>query len=776
MGISGDWTYEKSWQEPDELTIDYERLIDKNDPSKGTEKLNAEFTDQQWSETWTKYQTFSHLNKDNTYDTQDYVTYRLRRTHTTAAAVCPNIFKGLLEAGERVTNQDVYRDEETDYTYEKTEDGWAQESESTFTYISGYEYAGAMPLQDFRPFVSGYFSSQLNSTITATSVNKYYFSTNVAGDTNSYDSLIKRKRIYTKTTTQTRSAFALTQEGQQYLQALLKEETGGDTNSPDAYIVTSQAWRTGQKMQADGTQVNSTLGRLSIERKPNEYDEAEEDLQEEDPIDDDDSADTATGSDNNDQSDKDNSSGSSDASVDLIGTDLGSLWDSWSPYNDSGTGIIDKDQVWDGDPASASDKKPRYILKIGGSVASRGELSVNTDDPERVSRIKISPLSEDGFATNPFAVGERIFLNSNSGAFSWWYRIRSVSSDGKTASVGYIEDILKPAYAYWFFGGQKLNDGWPYRALVTGVSDSSDRVFEMPYAPDDFMKCRGGDFVLVPANQQEAASRYIAVQKRLLEGQTKGINVTTSMKEIPSKPFADVYLNMLGTSIYGRLNGTTWAFNETGCVVSTDIIYGGHAGRDGTTEGLKQRQLILERNAACPIGQTEGWIQAPDGLTNDDLPLVIAEPSDPAEVKKANTLAVEPDFNPNDPPCSFWTEDLPLFEEDEVAEETLTIDHVFLPQPVTSLEGRIRTRARLTALNGTPFIEPEEITLVTRTLAENEFVDTLHYPKPLITRTMTYALVQGWNPDEGGGPDPEPPEPPTVDCTLRVKGGFGPTN
>lgn len=792
MGISGDWTYEKSWQEPEEIKIQFEVLIDKNDPSKGTEQKTAVFTDQQWSETWSKYQTFTHVNKDNTYDKQDFVIFRQRRTYTTSAAVCPNLYKGLLEAGAFVSNTNVYRDEITEYTYQKTEDGWAQDSETTSTYISGAEYAGSMPIVDFRPFLQGGFNSRLNEVITASTVVKYFWSTNVAKDLRNYDNTITAKRIYSKTTTQTRTALALTQEGQHYLQAYLKQETGEDNANPgNSYIVTANAWDEGQKLQADGTNVNSSLGRLTIEQKPNEYDEAEEDLQEDDPIDEggDDTADTGTGSDSvNDQNDpvqhgasiggSGNSNSSSNNSIDLIGTDLRKLWESWSPYGDSGTGIINGNQVWDGDPASGSDNKPLYFMKIGGKPANRGEISVNTSDPFKVREIQISPVSSDGFATNPFKAGERIFLNSNSGAYSWWYRIRSVSKNGRKAKVKYIEDILRPVYADFFYGGQNLTAGWPYRALVTGVSDSSDRVFEMPYAPDDFMICRGGDFVLVPANQQQAAARYVAVQKRLLEGQTRGVNVTTSMKEIPSAPFADVYLNMLGTSIYGRLNGTTWAFNESGCVVSTDIIYGGHAGRDGTEQGLRQRRMILERNAECSVGQTEGWIQPPDGLTNDDLPLVEAITNDPAEVKKANTLEVDGNFDPDDPPCSFWTEDLPLTEEDEVPAEELETNHVFLPQPVTSLEGRTRTRARLTVLNGTPFIEPEQITLVTRTLAENEYVDTADYPKPLITRTMTYAKVQGWKPDEGGGGGPEPPDPeqPTIDCTLRVKAGFGPTN
>ncbi len=532
MGLSGDWTYEKSWQEPESINIDFEVLIDKNDPSKGTKQETAVFTDQQWSETWSQYATFAHQNPDNTYDTQDYVIYRLRRTYTTAAAVCPNLFKGLLEAGKKVTNTDVYRDEETNYVYIKTDDGWAAESETTSGFISGYEYAGALPLVDFRPFLGvGTLNSNLDETILATTTTKEFQSTNVARKLS--NATVSAKRIYSKTTTLTRSAFALTQEGQHYLQALLKQETGGDTESGAAWLVPLSAWNEGEKMQADGTQVNSTLGRLALERKPNEYDEAEEDLSEDDALDegagtngdDGDTADTSTGGDDDDgQSDssdgrKGTTSDNTGNRVDLIGTDLTKLWESWSPYGDSGTGIVDNNKVWDGDPASGSDNKPLYTMKVGGGgVADRGEIRVNTSDPKRVRQIKISPISEDGFATNPFETGERIFLNSATGAYSWWYRIRAVSKNGRAAEVKYIDDILRPTYQDILYGGQNLTAGWSYRALVTGVSDSSDRVFEMPYAPDDFLICLDGDFHVVPADQQQAAARYAYVQKRPHEG------------------------------------------------------------------------------------------------------------------------------------------------------------------------------------------------------------------------------------------------------------------
>lgn len=801
MGTAiSDWTYEKSWQEPEEIKIDYVALINPDKPSQGTEERSATFTDEQWSETWTKYNTFAYQNPDNTYDVNDYVIYRLRRTHTTAAAICPNYFKALLEAGERVTNVKVFRDEETELFYEKSQEegGWRVSSELTTTYVKEIELIGALPIEEWQGFVEDPSLTQdLYDFMIASTVDKQYFvhSINKGNRYASYGKLRATQNYY-KTTTITRSALGFTQEGQQYFEDILKEETAQDRDAPGAqvYTITRSALKAAKKLQADGVQVNSGFGRVMMEEKPNDYDEAEEDLDEDDiePDDEGEAADTSTSGDPNNDGGGDssgsggsgggntgsggNTGGGTVSSVDLVGNDLLTLWESWSPYGDSGTGILQKDSVWSGDPATATDKKPLYYLTTGSDPGSKGEFDVNTLSPRNITRFKISSISEDNYVTNPFKVGERIFLNNKSGSCSWWYLIRSVSTDGKVATVKYIEDILRPVYADYLC--ERLAERFPYRILVTGVNDSSDKVFTLPYAPDDFMVCLDGDFHVVPGNAQEAAARYVAVQLRLLDGQTKGINVTTSLKELPSKPFADVYLNMLGTSIYGRMNGTTWAFNESGCVVSADIIYGGHAGRDGTEAGRRQRQRILERNAACPVGQTEGWINPPDGLTNNDLPEVVATANPEESVRKANSIDVDPEFDLDDLPCNFWQEVLPVTDYNEIAAEEITTDHVFATQSIPNLVGATRTRATVKGFDGTIFLEPEQITLVTRTLAENEYVDTTYYPKPLVTRTMTYAQVQGWNPDEGGGGGPEPPDPeqPTIDCTLRVKTGFGPVN
>lgn len=804
MGLSGDWTYEKTWNEPQPIRINYEILIDKSDPSKGTEQKVATFTDTQWSETYTRYTKFKSKNADGTRETQDLVTWRLRKTYTTTVAVAPNIVKAQLEEGITATNAEISREEETLYTYVQTEEGWTQAYERTETKISGYEFAGSMPISDFRAFVSGSLVGNLEQTIIASEVEKRYFSTNIAK--NFASSRVKRKRIYNRTTTLTRSALAMTQEGQHYLQAVLKQETGTDGEGGEGFTITQAAWDEGTKMQADGTQVNSNLGRLSIEEKPSEYDEAEEELDEDDALEETggtvEAVDSSTGYDDNYNSEQGNTSGQDWSTLDLVSPDpLRELWEDWTPYDDAGTGVDWPEYEWDSgsfpdgpnvtfpDPTSGKYKKAKYKFKKNKfKLDDIGEFSFDTDKPWKAKKFKISKKSLNGLLTNKIKKGERLMLNTPSGKKKWWYRIKDFEYEeyeGYTGEEfgwegdGWVEVEYIPDYLDPIDENDRLYEDWEYDALITGVGDASNDVtFDMPYTPDDFMVCKDGEFVIKPANQEEAAQQYANVQKRLLEGQNKGINITTSLKNLPSAPFADVYLNMLGTAIYGRLNGTAWAFNDSGCVVSADVIYGGHAGRDGTKRGLEERRKILERNAQCPVSQTEGWINPPDGLKNDDLPIVTAEENPVEQVRKANSVEVDEDFDLDDLPCNFWTETLPLVEETEVPAETLETNHVYLPMAITPLEGRTRTRVVLTGRDYEPEPDAELITLVTSTHAANEYIDTAYYPKPLTTRTQTYAIVSGWNPDEGGGGGPEPPDPeqPVIDCTLRVKVGFGPTN
>ena len=782
LKISGDWTYEKSWQSPEEVIITYEKPINPYNPADGVEQATAEYKDHQYSEIHTQYQTFTYVDENNENKIQDLVIKRIRTTYLNRVSLCPNYFKWCLEGpkrGEpqvRTQNPQHKRIETTEYDYELAEDGWVQNTEQTTVVVSGYEYLGALPVKEFQAF-KAYHGGLLANDYVASKTFKQYFTTNIAA--NDPSGKTERKRIYSRVTTFNKTMFAFTQEGQQYVQDLLAKENGARKSQSDTeYWRTLEAWIAGKQLTSDGATVNSSIGRLAIEQKPDEYDEAEEDLDDDDSSDED--GDTANSNSEN-QSDQDSSSSNNNSifvgpTIDLRGGDLDDRWSAWSPYENSGNQINPNPTGWEGDPLKSSDTKPQYEIAIGGTGSrppGKGFIRFNTSDARSVSQISMSRVSRDGYWTADFTPGQRIMVNSWAGGCIWWYLIRSVSNDGQTANVRFIDDILDTEWMEQVC--DTLNQGWLVKCLVTSKADRGDRVFEMPYAPDDFMMCRDGNFVIVPGNAAEAAARYIRVQKRLLDGQDKGINVTTSLRQIPSDPFSDIYLNMLGTSIYGRTNGTSWAFNESGCVVSTDIIYGGHAGQDGSQAGLRTRAGILEAARECPVQQSEGWVAPPDGMTVDQLPVIYPDYAEPGTARKADTIEVDYEFNPDNPPCEFWTDDLPLGMYDEVAAETVTTNHVFVEQDQPYLVGRVRARAKVWLVDGPAVEQGELIPITVKTGGYSDTLTTDYYPKPTISRTMTYSIVKGWQPgqDDPDNPDPPGPEGPDIDCTLRVKQGFG---
>lgn len=800
--LAGNWTYEKAWAEPETIKIRYEGKRESEESGPQVQ----EYVTTQWSEVYTEYKTFAYIDRSNNQpQIQDLVIQRIRIQYTTSAALCGNFYKWLLEAPLREETNgsfqepgstEVTRTETTEIKYAKsTKDGsYVPDTETTTTLISGWEYLGSQPVKDFRPwhnsslddysepFYFGPLRKDLEKEYVASVVEKQYFATDWERDAPGwYIGNAKEKRTYTRQTTKVQTMYALTQEGQQYVQKIYEDEPKNRTEPlyPNSrYTQTQEAWKEGARLTTDGLSVNTSIGRWTLEEKPNDYDEAEEELDDEST--DDDDADTADGSgsggDEGAGATPPEESGTSDTSADSVGEDLVSLWDKWSPYEGSvgnqfpGT----PNKEWSGDPLNeASNPKPEYrvtIKKRNKAPENRGEIWVDSDKPTKVKQISISDVSYDNYWTNKMTVGQKVLINSPSGLCTYWYLIREVlDEEGRVAKVRFIENIVTPAWLQTTC--RYLGEGWLVNALVTSVKDSSTRVFQMPYAPDDYMVCRDGSFRLVPGDARRAANSYLAVQKRLAEGQDSGINITTSLKELPSKPFADVYLNMLGVSVYGRTNGTTWAFNDSGCVVSTDIIYGGHAGQDGSSEGREARAAVVRQQSQCPIEQSEGWINPPDGLKIADLPVITSEIADPATVQKADSVEVEDDFDPTDPDCGLWTDLLPCAVNEDVLAETVETDHVFVKQTRPILVGAVRARAKFKEypIGVDPDPTPEHIFLTVTTKASSDAVDTDQKPEPTITRTRTWAKVSGF----GTGDGSSGPKPPVFDCKLLVKPGFG---
>jgi len=65
----------------------------------------------------------------------------------------------------------------------------------------------------------------------------------------------------------------------------------------------------------------------------------------------------------------------------------------------------------------------------------------------------------------------------------------------------------------------------------------------------------------------------------LKAGYAYGFNITTSAERLPTTPFSPVYVNAAGLSVATRINGTSWAFDQSGLVVSSDLMLCGVAGR-----------------------------------------------------------------------------------------------------------------------------------------------------------------------------------------------------
>ena len=349
MGVSGDWTYEKAWEEPKKVTIVYEEPIDKNDIAKGSQQAEADYEDHQWSEVHTQYQTYEYVDENNEPKTQMLATKKVRTQHLTMVAVCANFFKYCLEGpmrGERnpkkLHNKKITRQEVTEYGYQKTPTGWTLKQEDTKGYITGYEYLGSLPIKDFSPWANSWtgLASELTAIFQSSNVFKWYDVTNK--DTHNFVQNTRARRVYSRTYTKVMSMYAFTQEGQQYLDKVLARENGAEDENfgGGAYWRSRHAWNSGKEITSDGSSMNSSIGQLQIEEMPNEYDDAEEELNNDDEINDDD-ADSRNGGSEDDngnandpgKDDDQKTTGQAKKSIgtsfSFAGGDLEKQWDQW---------------------------------------------------------------------------------------------------------------------------------------------------------------------------------------------------------------------------------------------------------------------------------------------------------------------------------------------------------------------------------------------------------------------------------------------------------------
>ena len=104
---------------------------------------------------------------------------------------------------------------------------------------------------------------------------------------------------------------------------------------------------------------------------------------------------------------------------------------------------------------------------------------------------------------------------------------------------------------------------------------STPTTFDVPFLPDDIVNDDGSITKGLP---QEAAERYAEEQNLLLLGHRIGMQVVTALGQLPQRSLSPFHLTNGGITATYRTNGTSWAFDSSSCLVSTDALYWGLAG------------------------------------------------------------------------------------------------------------------------------------------------------------------------------------------------------
>jgi hypothetical protein len=116
-------------------------------------------------------------------------------------------------------------------------------------------------------------------------------------------------------------------------------------------------------------------------------------------------------------------------------------------------------------------------------------------------------------------------------------------------------------------------------ALAVGSATAQRRIeFSMPYSPDDYFVVAGGIYGTSGGFAEQKALQYGRVQNRLLLGNRNGMNIQLAPELLPAAPFAPFTITAKGATAQYRTNGTSWTFDASGMVVSTDALFWGGVG------------------------------------------------------------------------------------------------------------------------------------------------------------------------------------------------------
>jgi hypothetical protein len=162
---------------------------------------------------------------------------------------------------------------------------------------------------------------------------------------------------------------------------------------------------------------------------------------------------------------------------------------------------------------------------------------------------------------------------------------------------------------------QKAEIAW----VVGSTTSTAVTEFTVPYAPDDEITWdeSSGAFSSTPSDAKEKALRYGRIQNKLLLGNRSGVSLQLAPEQLPKRPFDPLYLQASGITGSYRVNGTSWAFDASGIVASTDALLWGAVSATSGTDLASSWVPLAPGTSSLPLPYTptSGGLDSETGVT-----------------------------------------------------------------------------------------------------------------------------------------------------------------
>lgn len=259
----------------------------------------------------------------------------------------------------------------------------------------------------------------------------------------------------------------------------------------------------------------------------------------------------------------------------------------------------------------------------------------------------------------------------------------------------------------------------------SGATTLSTATYRLPYAPDDSITATNGtstgivDLNLVRGSARGRALEYGRIQNAIAFGHANGVEVTTAPWELPSAPFAPVYIDVSGLSTAFRVHGRNWEIRNGAMVVTADLMLAGTAGR------LTGQTPI----AWMPLTSSAGALNS------------LGAPSGSGELLPANTITLPSGFSPA-APGSVWTS-LPTTGSDTYGPNRTPAAIAPPFVQTTRILAISRSAVVVTELLYSTVPITESIVAVSRSKAVTRWVNVTAVPLTTITLTAPVPSVFG---------------------------------